>query len=198
MKPVSALISALALTGFATAAAQDTVNVPLSVDILNPGDLVSLQVTRDGDLGQIARSATTVCNYRYRNGVLMIEDGTTGESVPAPGATSAGCAQFGTTTRPILELSCPPGMNVQLEVGYDLSLANTSFGANSVFFDGSWVSGTPGSHIGYDFVLSCPSGANAGVNTFPLELGVEGSVDFYGDVPSGERDVNIPINIVFE
>ena len=72
--------------------AQDSLDVPVTFEILNPSDLVSMRVDSEGDLGQIARSATTTWLYEHRVNLLCVEDFNTGESITAPGATSSASA----------------------------------------------------------------------------------------------------------
>lgn len=196
MKLSLSTISAFALLATPFAFAQVTVDVPISVEILNPAELVTMSVSTEGDLGQIARGANTVCLYEYRRGALTIEDFGTKENTPAPGATSTGCAQFGDAQRPVLNVTCPEGMTLPLIVGTD-SKDNLLFGAREVLFDGNWYDGSDEAD-GYTYLLTCPAGDSLST-VHPLELGIFGGVDgFNGNEASGEQNVSIPVSVVFE
>lgn len=195
----AASIACLVALGLAAqpALAQESIDVPVHIEILNPGDLVSMSVSSEGDLGQIARSASTDCLYEYQNGKLMVEDFSSGEAVQAPGATSAGCAQFGDAARPVLQLSCPAGMVIPVQIGVDNSIQNTGYTARSILFNGAWVQGV-NSNASYDYLLTCPSGSSGVTSNHPLELGVSAVIESKSSAASGEYSVNIPVSVIFE
>ncbi|MDF1679671.1 hypothetical protein [Ponticaulis sp.] len=179
------------------APAQDALDVPVTFEILNPGDLVSMRVDSEGDLGQIARSATTTCLYEHRVNTLYVEDFNTGEVVTAPGTTSSGCAQYGDVRVPTIELTCPGGMTLPIRVGIDYPASGMSFSARAIFF-GERIAGTARGDDGYDFVLTCPTGRELDYEYF-MNLEVYGLIEGeQNDIPSGSYDVAIPITFQFE
>ncbi len=176
--------------------AQDSIDVPVGVDIVSAVDLVRIGVSSEGDMGQIAQSPTSICRYGYEGGQFTIQDVNSGEVVPSPGSTTSGCAHNGDVLRPVMEISCPVSMSVPLRVGIDKSINGVEFSANYLVIDGNWIPFTSNSAGTLLFEVTCPDGSVSGLTaTSEIELGIIAGISNAVDVSTGQYDVNIPVSI---
>ncbi len=191
----SAAVAVFMLVG-ASAYAQDSIDVPVGVDIVSAVDLVRIGVSSEGDIGQIAQSPTSICRYGYEGGQFTIQDANSGEVLPSPGSTTSGCAHNGDVLRPVMEISCPVSMSVPLRVGIDKSINGVEFSANYLVIDGNWIPFTSNSAGTLLFEVSCPDGTTSGLTaTSEIELGIIAGISNAVDVSTGRYDVNIPVSI---
>lgn len=176
--------------------AQDSIDVPVAVDIVSAVDLVRIGVSSDGDIGQIAQSPTSICRYGFDGPQFTIEDVASGEVVPSPGSTTSGCAHTGNVERPVIEISCPVSMVLPLRVGIDKSINGTEFTANYLVINGNWVPLVSATADAVSFEVSCPDGKTSGLTaTSEIELGIIAGISNAVDISTGRYDVNIPVSI---
>ncbi|GEM_PF-5570222 len=191
-----------ALTGIliSPSAAQDSLEIPVSVEILEPEDLVSIELLREGRLSKIAKPRSGVCFYQHRGAdqAFRIYDSEAGVEADTPGGTPSGCAQYGDVVRPSLTVTCIAGTTVSLDIPADRTFRNAVFGVSSVLFNDVWTGGTPrGDGIDYRFDLDCPASERGEPQDHILELGIFARVGSVADPPDGEFEALIPVEVIY-
>ena len=184
----------------ASASAQDTLDIPVSVEILEPEDLVSIELIRDGRLSKIAKPRSGACYYQYRGEgtAFRIYDTDAGVLAETPGGTPSGCAQYGEVVRPAITVTCLAGTTVSLDIPADRSILNAVFGVDKVLFADAWAVGTPrGDGIDYRFDLTCPVSEVGEPQEHKLELGIFARVGFSANPPDGEFEALLPVEVIY-
>lgn len=184
----------------ASANAQNALDIPVSVEILEPEDLVSIELLREGRLSKIAKPQSGLCYYQHRGEgyAFRIYDAEAGVLADTPGGTPSGCAQYGDVVRPAITVTCLAGSTVSLDIPADRSMVNAIFGVDKVLFADSWTLGTArGDGIDYRFDLECPESETGEPQGHKLELGIFARISSVANPPDGEIEALIPVEVIY-
>ncbi len=191
---------ALALIFGGAAAAQTTVDIPISADIIVPTLSLEVEVLQGANLGSVARSSEARCTYRVRS------DGEPAEWLEALDASGGdfnagntfgklGCGSIGTGQLAKLRLSCVTGTAVELahrgttyvDEYTDASLGEIS--AEGVTSEGYWQ--------GAEYITFMPCTSSDGGLISVMELSAEAYLVLHRHhSPTEQRlDISMPLEV---